>query len=81
MSHVIFQEANLCCPCGYEGLDPLQVHLDGLWIRYLLASTQFEDHLQQMVSPQGKHNRQDGTWKCYSLTAGSEDPVAENENV
>lgn len=53
MSH----DANLCCPRGYEGLDPLQVHLDGFCIGYLLGPTQFKNHLQQKtVSAQAKYN-------------------------
>lgn len=51
-----FKEANLCRPRGYEGLDPLQVHLDGFSVCYLLGQTQFKNHLQQMGSPQGKLN-------------------------
>lgn len=48
--------ANLRRPRGYKGLDPLQVHLDGFCICNLLGPTQFKNHLQQMVSTQGKLN-------------------------
>lgn len=39
--------SNLCCPSRHEGLDPVQVHLDGFSVRYLLGPTQFKNNLKQ----------------------------------
>lgn len=55
LTYIAFKGANLCCPGGHEGLDPLQVHLDDFCISDLLDSTQLKNHLQQMVSPRGKY--------------------------
>lgn len=47
--------ANLCCPGGDETPDPLQVHVDGLSVCYLLGPTQLQNHLQQhMARAQGQ---------------------------
>jgi len=46
---ITFKEANLRRPSGNEGLDPLQVHLDGFCVLYLLRTTQLQNHLQHKV--------------------------------
>lgn len=64
--------ANLCCPGGDETPDPLQVHVDGLSVRYLLGPTQLQNHLQQHVARvQGQPNWLSCTWKCYLARFGT----------
>lgn len=60
--------ANLRRPSGHEGLDALQVHLDGLRVSDLLGPTQFKDHLQR----KGCHLRVSTTPICITGQAPDE---------
>lgn len=43
----LLKESNLCCPSGHEGLDPVQMQVNGFSVCYLLGPTQFQNHLKQ----------------------------------